>query len=244
MMARPTNMTHSDVCSFSVPSANHYKFTGKERDSKSGLDNFGARYDASSLGRFMSQDAFFKDSHVGDPLSWNEYAYVRINPLRYTDPNGETAMVSTNCTTTNNQTTCNVNISASIAVYSANGANITQQQLNTAASQIQSSIQNAWSGSFSQDGVTYNVSTQVRVSGAGSQDAAMGSGAQNVIGLSNGNAAPNAGSYVNSRSLFSAIKGSGPDTGVFNINSLAGPVVISKQAADRRSLRTRIQGTS
>jgi RHS repeat-associated protein len=30
----------------------HYKFTGKERDAESGLDNFGARYDSSSLGRF------------------------------------------------------------------------------------------------------------------------------------------------------------------------------------------------
>ncbi len=31
-------------------------FTGKERDSESGLDNFGARYDSSSIGRFMSPD--------------------------------------------------------------------------------------------------------------------------------------------------------------------------------------------
>ena len=29
------------------------KFTGKERDTESGLDYFGARHDASSLGRFM-----------------------------------------------------------------------------------------------------------------------------------------------------------------------------------------------
>lgn len=35
-------------------SGNHYKFTAKERDSESGLDNFGARYNASSFGRFMS----------------------------------------------------------------------------------------------------------------------------------------------------------------------------------------------
>jgi RHS repeat-associated protein len=34
----------------------NYKFTGKERDSESGLDNFGARYNSSSLGRFMSPD--------------------------------------------------------------------------------------------------------------------------------------------------------------------------------------------
>jgi RHS repeat-associated protein len=33
-----------------------HKFTGKERDSESGLDNFGARYDSSSMGRFMTPD--------------------------------------------------------------------------------------------------------------------------------------------------------------------------------------------
>jgi RHS repeat-associated protein len=32
------------------------QFTGKERDSESGLDNFNDRYDSSSLGRFMSPD--------------------------------------------------------------------------------------------------------------------------------------------------------------------------------------------
>jgi len=31
-------------------------FTGKERDSESGLDNFGARYNSSNFGRFMSPD--------------------------------------------------------------------------------------------------------------------------------------------------------------------------------------------
>ena len=30
-----------------------YKFTGKERDSESGLDNFGARYNSPNLGRFI-----------------------------------------------------------------------------------------------------------------------------------------------------------------------------------------------
>src|SRR5205823_2367153 len=75
----------------------HFKFTGKERDAESGLDNFGKRYNASSLGRFMTPDAFYKDSHVGDPQSWNEYSYVRNNPLRYIDPNGETATVTKHC---------------------------------------------------------------------------------------------------------------------------------------------------
>ncbi len=31
-------------------------YTGKERDSESGLDDFGPRYYASSMGRFMSPD--------------------------------------------------------------------------------------------------------------------------------------------------------------------------------------------
>jgi len=39
----------------------HYKFTGKERDSESGLDNFGARYFGSGLGRFMRPDDPFAD---------------------------------------------------------------------------------------------------------------------------------------------------------------------------------------
>jgi RHS repeat-associated protein len=76
--------------------SDHYEFTGKERDSESGLDNFGKRYNASTMGRFMTPDAFYKDSHVGDPQSWNEYAYARNNPLRYVDPAGEAAVPS-NC---------------------------------------------------------------------------------------------------------------------------------------------------
>jgi hypothetical protein len=79
------------------------------------------------MGRFMTPDAFFKDSHVGDPQSWNEYAYARNNPLRYVDPNGENATVSTSCSTdAQNHTTCNVNITASIAIYAAPGSNLTQ----------------------------------------------------------------------------------------------------------------------
>jgi len=68
------------------------------------------------MGRFLSPDAFFHDSHVADPQSWNEYVYARNNPLRYTDPTGQNASVSSSCSTdSNNHTTCNVNISASIA---------------------------------------------------------------------------------------------------------------------------------
>ena len=66
---------------------NHYKFTGKERDAESGLDNFGARYYGSSMGRFMSPDKPV-DQHPEDPQSWNLYSYVRNNPLISIDQDG------------------------------------------------------------------------------------------------------------------------------------------------------------
>jgi RHS repeat-associated protein len=77
----------SRMCDASVQHAVwDYKFTGKERDSESGLDNFEARYLGSSLGRFMSPDPMGGDTK--DPQSLNRYAYVRNNPLKLTDPTG------------------------------------------------------------------------------------------------------------------------------------------------------------
>jgi RHS repeat-associated protein len=67
---------------------NHYKFTGKERDSESGLDNFGARYDSSQYGRFMSPDPGNAGADPTNPQSWNMYSYVLNNPLSNTDPSG------------------------------------------------------------------------------------------------------------------------------------------------------------
>src|SRR6266699_425175 len=62
------------------------KFTGKERDSESGLDDFGARYNTSSVGCFMSPDPL--GGHQEDPQTLNRYSYVRNNPLVLTDPTG------------------------------------------------------------------------------------------------------------------------------------------------------------
>jgi RHS repeat-associated protein len=69
------------------------KFTGKERDIESGLDNFGARYDNSALGRFMTPDWAAKPTTVpyakfGDPQSLNLYAYVGNGPLNRVDTGG------------------------------------------------------------------------------------------------------------------------------------------------------------
>jgi RHS repeat-associated protein len=63
-------------------------FTGKERDAATGLDNFGARYNSSSFGRFMSPDPDNASASNEDPQAWNPYAYVRNDPVNLTDPSG------------------------------------------------------------------------------------------------------------------------------------------------------------
>jgi RHS repeat-associated protein len=72
---------------------NSYKFTGKERDAESGLDDFGARFDSSSLSRFITVDS--GPFHLTNPGSLNRYSYALNNPLRYLDPDGKESIDST-----------------------------------------------------------------------------------------------------------------------------------------------------
>lgn len=81
---------------------NRYKFTGKERDSETGLDNFGARYDSSAMGRFMTADwspvpvaVPFADPF--DPQTLNLYSYVRNSALNRTDPTGHYEVNDSGC---------------------------------------------------------------------------------------------------------------------------------------------------
>jgi RHS repeat-associated protein len=78
-----------------TPSAdcNPIRFTSKERDAETGLDFFGARYFSAAQGRFTTPDWSAKPQPVpyadlSNPQTLNLYAYVRNNPLRYTDPDG------------------------------------------------------------------------------------------------------------------------------------------------------------
>jgi RHS repeat-associated protein len=68
-------------------------FTGKERDTESGNDYFGARYYASTMGRFMSPDWSAKEEPIpyaklDDPQTLNLYDYMRNNPLGGVDADG------------------------------------------------------------------------------------------------------------------------------------------------------------
>ena len=92
-MQAAISMTCPDACSFSAALWSTDKFTGKERDSESGLDYFGARYYASSMGRWMSPDWADKPeavpySDLANPQSLNLYGYVNNNPLSKADADG------------------------------------------------------------------------------------------------------------------------------------------------------------
>lgn len=85
-------------------------FTGKEHDAESGLDYFGARYDASSMGRFMTPDPLMASAKVWDPQTWNRYAYTLNNPLRYVDPTGMKEVTAEQCAQDKNCVIVNVNV--------------------------------------------------------------------------------------------------------------------------------------
>jgi RHS repeat-associated protein len=72
-----------------------HKFTGKERDTETGLENFGARYDSSSMGRWLSPERLnLTDTRVTNPANTiNKYVYGANNPFRYTDPDGRDIVV-------------------------------------------------------------------------------------------------------------------------------------------------------
>jgi RHS repeat-associated protein len=73
--------------------------TGKERDQETGLDYFGARYMSAAQGRFTGPDEPLIDQDPADPQSWNLYAYVRNNPLKYVDLTGNDCIYANNFNT-------------------------------------------------------------------------------------------------------------------------------------------------
>ncbi len=90
----------SDFCPFgkecyvvASSSGNPYKFTGKERDIESGLDDFGARYYSSQYGRFMTPDwsaipVPVPYANLTNPQTLNLYAIVHDNPETFADLDG------------------------------------------------------------------------------------------------------------------------------------------------------------
>jgi RHS repeat-associated protein len=62
------------------------KFATYFRDNTTGLDYAVNRYYSSQQGRFTTRDPYL--ATLGDPQSWNRYAYVANDPINQTDPDG------------------------------------------------------------------------------------------------------------------------------------------------------------
>lgn len=95
------------------PTPNH--FTGKQRDTESNLDNFGARYYASTMGRFITPDWAARATAVpyavfGDPQTLNLYTYVENGPLNRVDADGHGGNgggTAGNCSLQSSDSACN-----------------------------------------------------------------------------------------------------------------------------------------
>ncbi len=74
--------TNNPTAAFKVSN----RFTGQIQDEETGLYYYNARYYDPELGRFIQPDTLIPD--LENPQSFNRYAYVLNNPLKYTDPTG------------------------------------------------------------------------------------------------------------------------------------------------------------
>jgi RHS repeat-associated protein len=73
---------YHSAAGFAAARPKRYRFAGQERDAESGLYCQGLRYYAPWLGRWISPDP---QGMIDGP---NLFAYVRDNPVRYSDPSG------------------------------------------------------------------------------------------------------------------------------------------------------------
>jgi RHS repeat-associated protein len=72
---------------------NNYKFEGKERDTETGNDDFGARYYSNRLGRWLSSDwsaipVAIPYANLTNPQTLNLYAMVADDPESFADLDG------------------------------------------------------------------------------------------------------------------------------------------------------------
>jgi RHS repeat-associated protein len=75
------------------PATNNYKFEGKERDTETGNDDFGARYYSNRFGRWLSADwsavpAPVPYANLSNPQTLNLYAMVADDPESFADLDG------------------------------------------------------------------------------------------------------------------------------------------------------------
>jgi len=97
---------------------NPYRYAGYHYDGETGLYWLKSRYYDAETARFLGEDTY--RGSADDPLSLNLYAYVRYNPMRYTDPSGHRAVVTPDQRLTSNARLWNEQYSPVVS-YRING---------------------------------------------------------------------------------------------------------------------------
>jgi RHS repeat-associated protein len=116
--ARSVVTTIGNACSSAQRPCFFGNSTGKERDAETGLDFFLARYYSAAEGRFITPDWSSRPEPVpyarlDNPQTLNLYAYVKNNPLRYTDPDGHADVVAM-C---GDKRECHVTVSQTVGLF-------------------------------------------------------------------------------------------------------------------------------
>ena len=168
---------------------NNYKFEGKERDTETGNDDFGARYYSNRFGRWLSADwssvpVPVPYANLTNPQTLNLYSMVADDPESFADLDGhetnsqggadaQSAMNNqVNCNTgTGSPATCNTNASTTQALDQQQAEQAKQQAQNQSQSQTQQNQQQ---------------SIQQPVQGASAGVLALGIGARALLGAQEG----------------------------------------------------------
>jgi RHS repeat-associated protein len=154
------------------------KFTGYERDKETDLDFAKTRYFSYGGGRFGTPDSFTSATHASNPQSWNLYSYVQNRPLTLVDPDGRKGRISWY---TDSDGVIHVSLSATFALYGANGQNVSKKDLKTYKEAMLKGIQKRLSGEFNVEGKKFEISANISIEIKSSEAKAMTSGADNII---------------------------------------------------------------
>ena len=148
-------------------------FTGKERDTESGLDYFGARYFGSSMGRFMSPDPLFiSPERLYNPQLLNLYAYVGNNPLSRTDPTGLDFYLGCSQASSTCQSVQNGENSVMVQGQMVNGSfqatDVDMNEQGNPSAGYSDQFGNNYTGTFSESGGVSFTNTDTGVTSGGS----------------------------------------------------------------------------
>jgi RHS repeat-associated protein len=163
---------------------NSFSFSTKYADSETGLLYYGFRYYSPQIGRWISKDPMEEKGGI------NLYAYAFNNSPNLIDPFGKKTTVTIK--TSGNKGI--ITVKASIAIWTKCKNGISIGDLAKAARTLEQSIEKAWSGTYTKDGITFTINVDVTVDNFGNDeraengvwDTAREKGIQNIIEIVKG----------------------------------------------------------